>query len=260
MTRKDDLHWTLQHVFVVLHSVRPLSLSIHILRPTIFASIVLSSLSFNMEHEQANNNRVEEPRQTPKKSFCSPATGGDDLLQEALPLNSGRIVRLQPLGVNATPSSHANNREGRRNSSESSNRSEETTAKVWAKSTKGWMPCLLVDVAMFSASLGLSLAAALVKPHKLTLFIAGPLVAALEVLWSVFRLYDLLKPSALASEEEYAERQSLLSTTWTKETDRQLRGCLRQFSLMFNMLNRGIGAVWLLLALGVVLKEGLLGT
>lgn len=23
MTRKDDLHWTLQHVFVVLHSVRP---------------------------------------------------------------------------------------------------------------------------------------------------------------------------------------------------------------------------------------------
>lgn len=35
MTCKDDLHWTLQHVFVVLHSVRPLSLSIHILRPTI---------------------------------------------------------------------------------------------------------------------------------------------------------------------------------------------------------------------------------
>lgn len=165
MTRKDDLHWTLQHVFVVLHSVRPLSLSIHILRPTIFgksmsypastpavegmavhwlsfpASIVLSSLSFNMEHEQANNNRVEKPRQTPKKSFCSPATGGDDLSQEALPLNSGRIVRLQPLGVNATSSSHASNREGRRNSSESGNRSEETTAKVWAESTKGWMLC-----------------------------------------------------------------------------------------------------------------------
>lgn len=73
-------------------------------------------------------------------------------------------------------------------------------------------------------------------------------MAALAVLWSVFRLYDLLKPSALTSEEEYAERQSLLSTTWTKETDRQLRGCLRQFSLMFNMLNRGIGAVWLLVS------------
>lgn len=29
---------------------------------------------------------------------------------------------------------------------------------------------VLVDVAMFSASLGLSLAAALVKPHKLALF------------------------------------------------------------------------------------------
>lgn len=68
-------------------------------------------------------------------------------------------------------------------------------------------------------------------------------MAALAVIWSVFRLYDLLKPSALTSEEEYAERQSLLSTTWTKETDRQLRGCLRQFSLMFNMLNRGIGRV-----------------
>ncbi|OXG22804.1 hypothetical protein C361_02933 [Cryptococcus neoformans Tu259-1] len=194
-----------------------------------------------MEHEQANNSRVEE--QTPKKSFCGPVTGGDNFLQKALPSNPDQTVPLQPLGVNATTSSHANNREGRRNSSESGNRSEETTAKVWAKSTKGWMLCLLVDVAMFSASLGLSLAAALVKPHKLALFIAGPLVAALAVLWSVFRLYDLLKPSALTSEEEYAERQSLLSTTWTKETDRQLRGCLRQFSLMFNMLNREIGRV-----------------
>lgn len=77
-------------------------------------------------------------------------------------------------------------------------------------------------------------------------------MAALAVLWSVFRLYYLLKPSALASEEEYAERQSLLSTTWTKETDRQLRGCLRQFSLMFNMLNRGIGAVWLLVSTKVL--------
>ncbi|UOH80545.1 hypothetical protein LQV05_003199 [Cryptococcus neoformans] len=169
-----------------------------------------------MEHEQANNSRVEE--QTPKKSFSGPVTGGDNLLQKALPSNPDQTVPLQPLGVNATPSSHANNREGRRNSSESGNRSEETTAKVWAKNTKGWMLCLLVDVAMFSASLGLSLAAALVKPHKLALFIAGPLVAALAVLWSVFRLYDLLKPSALASEEEYAERQSVLSTTWTKET------------------------------------------
>lgn len=102
-------------------------------------SIVLSSLSFNMEHEQANNSRVEE--QTPKKSFCGPVTGGDNFLQKALPSNPDQTVPLRPLGVNATPSSHANNREGRRNSSESGNRSEETTAKVRAKSTKGWMLC-----------------------------------------------------------------------------------------------------------------------
>lgn len=58
---------------------------------------------------------------------------------------------------------------------------------------------VLVDVTLFSASLGLSLAATLVKPHQLALFIAGPLVTALAVLWSVVRLYDLLKSSALAS-------------------------------------------------------------
>ncbi|OXH22335.1 hypothetical protein J008_06461 [Cryptococcus neoformans] len=88
-------------------------------------------------------------------------------------MENSRPLPLRPQ-CRRDPSSHANSREGRRNWPQSGNRSGETTAKVWAKSTKGWMLRSLVDVAMFSASLGLSLAAALVKPHQLALFITPP--------------------------------------------------------------------------------------